>query len=39
MMDKAIYHREHKIANDIKQGIDEVKNRKSRPIEDLFSEL
>ena len=39
MMKKAIYHKEHKIATEINQAINEVKNGKSRPIEDLFSEL
>jgi len=39
MMKKAIYHKEHKIANDIKQGLDEVKSGKTRPIKDLFDEL
>jgi len=39
MMKKAIYHKEHKIATEITQAINEVKNGKSRPIEELFSEL
>lgn len=39
MMTKAIYHKEHKIATDIKQGLDEVKEGKIKPIEDLLSEL
>jgi len=39
MMKKAIYHKEHKIAIEITQAINEVKNGKSRPIEELFSEL
>jgi len=39
MMKKAIYHKEYKIADDVVQGIKEAKAGKSRPIEDLFSEL
>jgi len=39
MMKKAIYHKEYKMATEINQGINEVKNGKTRPIEDLFSEL
>ena len=39
MLEKVIYHKEHKIANDIIQGLDEVKQGKTRPIEDLFNEL
>lgn len=39
MMDKAIYHKEHKIANDIIIGLKEVKAGKTRPIKELFSEL
>ena len=39
MMDKAIYHKEHKIADEIIKGLNEVKNGKTKPIEDLFSEL
>jgi len=39
MLKKVIYHKEHKIANDIIQGLDEVKQGKTRPIEDLFNEL
>lgn len=39
MLNKAIYHKEHKIATDIKQGLEDIKNGKTRPIEDLFSEL
>ena len=39
MMNKAIYHKEHKIVNDISIGLKEVKAGKTRPITDLFSEL
>jgi len=36
---KTIYHKEYKIANEINQGIEEVNAGKSKPIENLFSEL
>ncbi|MEA2091713.1 MAG: hypothetical protein U9O83_05030 [Campylobacterota bacterium] len=36
---KLIYKKEYKIANDIKKGIDEVHQAKTRPIEQLFNEL
>ena len=36
MMDKAIYSKEYKIANDIKQGINEIKQNKTKPIENLL---
>ena len=39
MMDKVIYSKEHKIANDIKQGIKEIKQNKTKPIENLLSEI
>lgn len=39
MIKKLIYHKEHKIAKDIKDGIDEVKKGNSRAIEDLFNEI
>ena len=39
MMDKVIYSKEHKIANDIKQGINEIKQNKTKPIENLLSEI
>ena len=39
LLKKTIYHKEHKIANDITVGLKEVKAGKSRPIKDLFSEL
>ena len=39
MMKKAIYHKEYKMAIEINQGINEIKNGTTRPIEDLFSEL
>ena len=39
MMDKAIYHKEHKIANDIATGLEEINQGKTRPIKDLFSKL
>lgn len=39
MIKKAIYNKEYKIANEIKQGLDEVKDGKTRPIKDLFDEL
>jgi len=39
VLKKTIYHKEHKIANDIVIGFEEIKQGKSRPIKDLFSEL
>ncbi len=39
VLKKTIYHKEHKIANDIVIGLEEIKQGKSRPIKDLFSEL
>lgn len=39
MMKKAIYHKEYKIAKEINQGLNDVKNGKTRPIKDLFNEL
>ena len=39
VLKKTVYHKEHKIANDIIIGLDEVKVGKTRPIKDLFSEL
>jgi hypothetical protein len=36
---KAIYKKEHKIANDIKQGLEDVNKGKTRPIQDLLNEL
>jgi hypothetical protein len=39
MFKKAIYKKEHKIANDIKQGLEDVKNGKTRPVQDLLNEL
>jgi hypothetical protein len=39
MLNKAIYHKEHKIANNIIIGLKEVKAGKTRPIKELFSEL
>jgi len=39
ILEKVIYHKEHKIANDVIQGLEEVKQRKTRPIENLFNEL
>jgi hypothetical protein len=39
MINKIIYHKEYKIANDIKQGINEVEQDKTKPIENLLSEI
>lgn len=39
MMKKVIYHKEHKIATEIKQGLNDVKKGNTRPIKDLFSEV
>jgi spore coat protein CotF len=39
MIKKTIYHKEYKMANEINQGISEIRNGKTRPIEDLFNEL
>jgi rRNA-processing protein FCF1 len=39
ILNKVIYHKEHKIANDINIGLKEIKEGKTRPIKDLFSEL
>ncbi|MDC0932699.1 hypothetical protein OAR97_02520 [Arcobacteraceae bacterium] len=39
VLKKTIYHKEHKIANDIIIGLEEIQQGKTRPIKDLFSEL
>ena len=39
VLKKTIYHKEHKIAKDIIIGLEDVKQGKTRPIKDLFSEL
>lgn len=36
---KAIYKKEYKMANDIKQGLEDVKKGKTRPVQDLLNEL
>ncbi len=36
---KALYSKEHKIANDISMSIQDVKAGNSKPISELFSEL
>ncbi|RLA78806.1 MAG: hypothetical protein DRG78_14255 [Epsilonproteobacteria bacterium] len=36
---KALYSKEHKIASDINQSIQDVKAGNSKPISELFSEL
>lgn len=39
MFKKAIYKKEYKIANDVKQGLEDVKNGKTRPVQELLNEL
>jgi len=39
ILKKTIYHKEHKLANDITIGIEDIKAGKTRPIKDLFNEL
>ncbi len=39
LLKKTIYHKEHKIANDIIIGIEDIKEGKTRPIQALFNEL
>lgn len=39
LLKKTVYNKEHKIANDIIVGLEEVEAGKTRPIKDLFSEL
>jgi len=36
---KLIYKKEHKIANDINQSLQDIKNAKSRPVSELLSEV
>jgi len=36
---KIIYNKEHKITNDINISLQDMKDAKSRPISELFSEL
>ncbi len=36
---KLIYKKEHKVANDINQSLEDIKNAKSRPISELLSEV
>ncbi len=36
---KMLYKKEHKMADDINQALDEVKQGKTQPIQKLFSEL
>ncbi len=39
LLKKTIYHKEHKIANDIIIGIEDIKKGKTKPIQALFNEL
>ena len=39
LLKKTIYQKEHKIANDITIGIEEIKEGKTKPIQALFNEL
>ena len=39
LLKKTIYQKEHKIANDITIGIEEIKAGKTKPIQALFNEL
>lgn len=39
LLKKIIYHKEHKIANDVTVGIEDIKKGKTRPIQALFNEL
>lgn len=39
LLKKTIYHKEHKIANDIIIGIEDIKEGKTKPIQALFNEL
>lgn len=39
LLQKTIYHKEHKIANDIIIGLEEVKQGKTRPAQDLLTQL
>ncbi|MDX9813519.1 MAG: hypothetical protein WC144_03755 [Sulfurimonas sp.] len=36
---KIVYKKEHKIASDIKKSLDEVKQGKARPLQELLDEL
>lgn len=39
IVSKVIYPKEYKIAEDIKQSLEDVKNGKTRPVQDLLNEL
>jgi len=39
LLKKTIYHKEHKIANDIIIGMEDIKKGKTKPIQALFNEL
>ncbi|MEA1955881.1 MAG: hypothetical protein U9N02_05250 [Campylobacterota bacterium] len=39
MIKKVIYKKEYQIASDITKGLDDVKQSKTRPLEDLLNEI
>lgn len=39
LIKKAVYQKEHKMASEIVKTVDDVKQGKTKPIEELFSEV